>query len=373
MRNQYNKKAGDAPTFEDAKTLRQKARSAGVDPDYWYPAEQISSLKAGDVTEVVFMGKSIALFRAHDNSVHAIENRCKHRHLKLSLGEVEGCNVVCPYHGWAYDGDGKVVDIPHEILSNRVPNFGVSSYPCKERYGLFWIFPGDKKKAEHVPMPEIPELENKKPWAHALMDFTIKCHYSMVIDNVSDFTHAYLHRKFKPFIGAKLTRHERLEDKIFVEYDAQIGHGNISGLFVERERLNTDHITLCYDYPYQWSNTGDQIKHWLFVLPIDERTTRSFFIFYFKELKIPFTPFRMPRLVMPSLVSITKHLTIKRILAEDVMALEAEQEGYEKFWCESEIELNPIVRNFQNLAVEKWQNHLSSFDIKETEIKKSDT
>ena len=41
-------------------------------------------------------------------------------------------------------------------------------------------------------------------------------------------------------------------------------------------------------YPYQWSNTGDRIKHWCFVLPLDERTTRVFFLFYFEALKIPF-------------------------------------------------------------------------------------
>ena len=40
-------------------------------------------------------------------------------------------------------------------------------------------------------------------------------------------------------------------------------------------------MELCYEYPYQWSNTDGKIKHWCFVLPIDGTTTRAFFLFYF--------------------------------------------------------------------------------------------
>ena len=46
-------------------------------------------------------------------------------------------------------------------------------------------------------------------------------------------------------------------------------------------------MDLCYEYPYQWSNTGGKIKHWCFFLPIDARTTRVFFLFYFESFKIP--------------------------------------------------------------------------------------
>ena len=71
-----------------------------------------------------------------------------------------------------------------------------------------------------------------------------------------------------------------------------VGDGRISKLFVDRKRVRTDRMKLGFDYPYQWSNTGDRIKHWCFLLPIDEQTTRVFFLFYFDALKIPFTPFR---------------------------------------------------------------------------------
>src|SRR5579863_9691909 len=94
------------PTFEEAKNRRQKVRAAGMNPDYWYAVEWDKNLARGKVIEVRFWGQSIALYRDEMGVAHAVENRCAHRQLKLSVGEVKGCNLVCTYHGWEYDKDG---------------------------------------------------------------------------------------------------------------------------------------------------------------------------------------------------------------------------------------------------------------------------
>lgn len=112
-------------------------------------------------------------------------------------------------------------------------------------------------------------------------------------------------------------------------------------------------------YPYQWSNTDDEIKHWLFVLPIDERTTRTFFLFYFKSLKIPLLPVRIPRFAMTTVLKIANRLLIGPLLAQDRFAVEAEQRGYERHWDAPPIELNPVVRAFQKVTVRKWREYLA--------------
>src|SRR5439155_720898 len=126
------------------------------------------------------------------------------------------------------------------------------------------------------------------------LDLVWQAHHSMVIENVSDFTHAWLHRRYRPFGDARLTRLESTDDRVRLAYETKIGMGRMSRLFVDRRRVDTSAIELCYEYPYQWSSTDDKIKHWCFPLPIDERTTRVFFLFYFKSLKIPLTPKPIP-------------------------------------------------------------------------------
>ena len=180
----------------------------------------------------------------------------------------------------------------------------------------------------------------------------------MVIDNVSDFTHAHLHRRYKPFEGADLTRCETIDDSVHVAYDSQVGRGRISGRFVEHDKIDTSHIELCYEYPYQWSNTDDWIKHWLFVLPIDERTTRCFFLFYFKSLKIPLLPVRIPRFAMKLVMTVSNHFLIAPLLDQDRFAVEAEQTAYEQHWDAPPVELNPAVNAFQTLTVRKWRECL---------------
>ena len=77
---------------------------------------------------------------------------------KLTAGEVIGCRLHCPYHGWGYEGDGRVTHIPHELFGRDMPKFKVHSFPVQEKYGLIWVFPGDAELADEVPMPHLPEL-----------------------------------------------------------------------------------------------------------------------------------------------------------------------------------------------------------------------
>ena len=347
------------PTFEEAKNTRQKVRAAGMNPNYWYAVEHANALGKGEVQEVMFWKRSIALFRTEHGQLNAIENRCAHRQLKLTTGHVDGCNLVCPYHGWAYDGEGRVVNIPHSLFGRKFPKFKVPSMPVQERYGLIWIFMGDPALASERKIPEIPELAGPDRWTCVPVDFTWNAHHSMIIDNVSDFSHAYLHRKYRPFVDAELVKFETIGDTVELEYDTKVGAGRISGLFVDRKSVDTNHMKLAYEYPYQRSNTDDQIKHWLFVLPIDERTTRSFFLFYFKALKVPFTPMRIPRRVMKPFMQIANQVLVKPLLAEDGDAVEAEQEGYETHWDAPLAELNPVVKAFQDVTVRKWEEYLA--------------
>jgi len=310
---------------------------------------------------VKFWGTSVAVYRDDRGVVHAIENRCAHRQLKLSAGMVVGDKLVCGYHGWEYDGDGKLAKIPHDLFGHKMPACKLRSYAVRVRYGLIWVFFGAAERASSTSMPEIPELEGPDAWACVPVDFTWQAHHSMIIDNVSDFSHAYLHRRSRPFTDARLTRLETVGDEVRLSYETKVGRGPISGLFIDRAKANTNAMDLAYAYPYQWSNTDGKIKHWLFVLPIDERTTRAFFVFYFDPdtFKIPLLPIAFPERALRPVMRIAKRVLLQPLLSEDKFAVEAEQEGYEAHFDKPIAELNPCVRAFQDLTIRKWEEHLA--------------
>jgi phenylpropionate dioxygenase-like ring-hydroxylating dioxygenase large terminal subunit len=350
------------PDYASATTQRQKQRAAGLHPDYWYPALWSHELLPGQVKEVVFWKRSLAVFRGADGKVRAVENRCAHRQLKLSLGNVEGCELTCAYHGWTFDGNGKCTHIEHSLFGHKMPNVKIQSFPVQERYGIIFVFPGNPERQSEHPLPDIPEWHDDSGWGKIPVDFTWRAHHSIIIDNTCDFTHAYLHRNKRPFTYAELKSLETNGDSIDLEYDTRVGDTRLQRLFVNQRTTNTNAMKLGYHYPYQWSSTDDKIKHWCFVLPMDERNTRAFFLFYFSPdtVKIPYLPaVKLPNKVMDAVMPLARRLFVTPLLAEDRLAVEAEQEGYEKHWDKPVPDLNPVPVAFMGLTIRKWEEYLA--------------
>lgn len=135
-------------------------------------------------------GERIAFYRGHEGKVSAVEDFCPHRGAALSLGYVEGGNLVCGYHGLVMGCDGKVVSMPMQ----RVGGFPcVKSYPVIERYGFIWVWPGDPAQADEALLPHLEWAESPE-WAYGGGLYHINCDYRLMIDNLMDLTHeTYVH------------------------------------------------------------------------------------------------------------------------------------------------------------------------------------
>jgi len=65
-------------------------------------AAKIDDIPAGRGKTVSLAEKRIALFNV-DGAFFAIDDTCLHRGGPLGEGELEGCVVTCPWHGWKFD------------------------------------------------------------------------------------------------------------------------------------------------------------------------------------------------------------------------------------------------------------------------------
>jgi nitrite reductase/ring-hydroxylating ferredoxin subunit len=63
---------------------------------------EAADVKPGTAICVEVNGRQIAVFNV-DGAFHAIDNTCLHRGGPLAEGEIDGCIVTCPWHGWQYD------------------------------------------------------------------------------------------------------------------------------------------------------------------------------------------------------------------------------------------------------------------------------
>ncbi len=108
---------------------------------FWYIAATSQQLTAKKPLAVTILGVRLVLFRDAVGTAVALEDRCLHRNAKLSQGDVCKGHLVCPYHGWGYDGKGRVQDIPatspdKKSLGERV----LASYPVQEKQGYVYVY-----------------------------------------------------------------------------------------------------------------------------------------------------------------------------------------------------------------------------------------
>lgn len=68
----------------------------------WHDVCSLAEVPEGTGKEVVVAGRILALFRV-GSEVFAIDGMCAHQGGPLADGRVEGCIVICPWHGWQYD------------------------------------------------------------------------------------------------------------------------------------------------------------------------------------------------------------------------------------------------------------------------------
>lgn len=129
--------------------------------DDWHPVASSASLIAGKLVAARLLGRELVLWRDPQGLVHAWEDRCPHRGTRLSIGRVEGGEVVCAYHGWHFGTDARCKLVPAlPELSGKV-QASVKAYRAQEKYGLVWACIGEPA-ANVLPFPEYDDPHLRK-------------------------------------------------------------------------------------------------------------------------------------------------------------------------------------------------------------------
>jgi phenylpropionate dioxygenase-like ring-hydroxylating dioxygenase large terminal subunit len=157
----------------------------------WYVAAWDRELGRTPLARTL-LNEPVVLYRKSDGTPVALEDRCCHRQLPLSLGEIIGDNLRCGYHGLLFDASGACLEVPGQP---RVPpEARVRSYPLLEKFNWVWIWMGEPERADPKLIPNWWWADHPE-WAWTKPDpIHVKCHYQLINDNVLDVTHlAYVH------------------------------------------------------------------------------------------------------------------------------------------------------------------------------------
>lgn len=141
---------------------------ASIDPvlkNDWHVVARSHDVPARRTCGARLLGQPVVLWRA-DSQIRAAYDLCFHRGTRLTTegNRVEpvtqdgfsGDCLICPYHGWHYDGSGQCIYIPAAPDQKPPRKAHLQTFHVLERYGWVWVCLG---VPEHD-VPVIPEWDD---------------------------------------------------------------------------------------------------------------------------------------------------------------------------------------------------------------------
>ena len=132
-------------------------------PFGWFALANARDLAPGDVRPLFFFDEHLVLFRTEDGEAHVTGAFCPHLGAHLGHGgTIEGNALVCPFHGWRFDGAGACVGVPYARSMPPRATVGacLRSYPVLERNRMIWAWYHPRRVPPLFDLDVVPELDD---------------------------------------------------------------------------------------------------------------------------------------------------------------------------------------------------------------------
>lgn len=160
--------------------------------DDWHVVAYGPNLKEGQPQSTRLLGEDLVLWRS-GGQVHAWRDLCVHRGTRLSLGRVQDDTLICPYHGWTYNGEGRCVRIPAHPDQAPPAKACATVYRAREQYDWIWVSLGNPSRD----VPAFDEWHDSGFRKVHCGPYPFKASGPRIIENFLDVTHF-------PFVHAGL-------------------------------------------------------------------------------------------------------------------------------------------------------------------------
>lgn len=210
---------------------------------FWYPVAIVADI-AERPHAARLLDVELAIFRDEGDKVAIVRDKCPHRYVRLSSGEVIDGQLECPFHGIRFDGSGKCRLVPALGREAKLPaSYKVAAFPTVEKYGLVWTCLGDADRHALPSLPMFDDLPADQITFGPVNDWPISA--PRQIENFIDIAHL-------PYVHAKT-----------------LGGDKLRALKPARVEQNDDAVVLTTQYIESDGNGGDVLANYRYrvVLP----------------------------------------------------------------------------------------------------------
>lgn len=343
------------PSTQTASSLH--LRQVGINPNHWYVVARSSEVTQKPLP-VTLWHQRILLYRDSHGQIRALEDRCPHRQVQLSEGQVRGDEVECAYHGWRFNAAGQCSAVPYLMENQKLPSCKIRAYPVQERDGFIWLFPGSEEilREKNIQPMGVPEWDHLN-YIGSVAVIDCNAHYSFLIENLMDMYHGHLHDNYQAWANPKLDHIDESGDRIHAYYNAESYYRidkiwSVSQLFIPAlRRLHPELLTVSYLYPHWASTLGQDFKIYCLPCPISETHTRAYLLHFTSLEAFP----RLHKLSegfrrrMKNLFFGSAKKLLEGLIVQDVLMIEQEQRAYEENQNQRSYELNRAIASVQRL------------------------
>jgi phenylpropionate dioxygenase-like ring-hydroxylating dioxygenase large terminal subunit len=160
---------------------------------YWQPV--CLSAELADLPKPVkILGEDLIAFRDGQGRAGLLFSRCSHRGASLEYGRVEQRGLRCCYHGWLYDVEGNVVEMPLEPSNNPfLKQIQHPCYPVREFGGLVFAYMGPLDKLPEFPVYDVWQRPGGtlKARMGPRVGGPVNCNWLQAEENLMDALHTF--------------------------------------------------------------------------------------------------------------------------------------------------------------------------------------
>jgi len=252
--------------------------------EQWYVVLDSKQVKKKPVG-VTRLGEKLVFWRNNAGKVNCAVDRCPHRRISLSLGEVHEDHLQCPFHGFEYDSSGRCVHIPANGVGGRIPgSLVLDSYPTYEDQDFIWIWWGDDPPKDLQPPVFFDNLDDT--FVYSSVQDPWKSHYSRAIENQLDVVHLpFIHhntigRGNRTVIDGPLVKWGGV-DKLLVYVFNRLDDGTPPKKPSELSFEEARSVHLEFIMPNLWQNyIREDVRVVIAFTPVDEDNSILYLRFY---------------------------------------------------------------------------------------------
>ena len=91
-------------------------------PFGWFQVAWSADVKPGQVLPIEYFDRKLVVWRDDDGATHVNDAFCPHLGAHFGYGgQVQGDDLICPFHGWRFDAQGaKVIFAPGDPVPAHI-------------------------------------------------------------------------------------------------------------------------------------------------------------------------------------------------------------------------------------------------------------